>query len=156
MSGNVEPEWLTTLLLSLDDKAKYATHVPGGNFLDIREWGRYRATLSNMALNRDHESFNKLNIWRKTMAHRVFTIELKMDMDPTDAGYEPMKHVVAIKAMELQASAMLLAGGNKKPPEIVMFTEDQFFTVEDIVPISEDDMSGGMSEVTEGGNTDAA
>jgi hypothetical protein len=124
---------------------------------DIFEWGRYRPLLIKWDLLDQVEDFNKLNLWRqRQMAHRVFTIELKMDMDPTDEGYEPMKHVVAVKAMELQASAMLLAGGNKKPPEIVMFTEDQFFTIDDIEPISEDDMSGDTAEVTEEGYTNAA
>ncbi len=146
-----DPIMVTALVDPKDLEVVTLAHYEGefvGDFSDIMEWGRYRTALTTMALKNDPDAFNKLNTWRKDMAHRIFTIELKMDLDNTDERYEPMKRILAVKAMELQASAMLLTGGDKKPPEIVMFTEDQFFTVEDINPLSEEQLNNGEGDLS--------
>ena len=99
---------------------------------EILEWGRYRDLLVRYYLRDDADNFNKLNNWRKTMAARTFTIELKMDLEDGDEKMEPMKLILARTAHDLKASATLLTANGRKPPEAVAFTEDQFFNVDDI------------------------
>ena len=99
---------------------------------DINEWGRYRVSLTRAVLHGDYDTFHKLNNWRKTMAARTFTIELKMDLEDGDEKMEPMKLILARTAHDLKASATLLTANGRKPPEAVAFTEDQFFNVDDI------------------------
>lgn len=65
------------------------------------------------------------------MARRTFTIEMKADLDDNDPRYEPLKQIVQLSARELLAQVMLLAS-DKKPPQVVAFTEDAFFTTEEI------------------------
>lgn len=103
---------------------------------DIDEWGRYRPLLVQWGLFHP-ELFHKLNNWRKDrMARRVFTIELKTEMEDNDPRLEPMKKVLQRYARDLLATAALIVG-DKKPPEVVTFTEDQFFGVEDIEAMPE-------------------
>jgi hypothetical protein len=117
------------------------------NAAEILEWGRYRDLLVHYYLIDDADNFNKLNDWRKTMASRVFTIELKMDLDIDDEKFEPMKLILARTAHDLRASAILLTANGKKPPEAVAFTEDQFFNVDNIVLFDDEG-----NPITSGGN----
>jgi hypothetical protein len=83
------------------------------------------------------------------MARRSFTIELKADLEDTDTDrYEALKQVVTQNARDLLAQAMLLVS-DKKPPQIVAFTEDAFFTAEELHLNAPEE---GTSEVTSEGN----
>lgn len=77
------------------------------------------------------------------MARRVFTIELKTEMEENDPRLEPMKKVLQRYARDLLATATLLVS-DKKPPEVVTFTEDQFFSVEDIEAMPENAEDGSV------------
>jgi hypothetical protein len=93
---------------------------------DILKWGRYRPYLLHAYLLGNVTFFNQLTKWRQTMARRTFTIELKVDFDEGDNRYEPMTKIVGQAAKDLLAVSTLLAA-NKKPPQVVWFTEDAFF-----------------------------
>lgn len=146
-----------TLLVDPEDLvATRVFHTNGefvGNLDDIMEWGRYRPTLTRMALLSNVDDFNKLNTWRKTMAARVFTIELKMDLDTDDEKFKPMTVILGRAALDLMASAVLLTATGKKPPGVVMFTEDQFFEVQDIPMV--DDEGNPVTDGSNEGVTDA-
>lgn len=126
-------------------------HPPNSNYEydgrleDILEWGRYRPLLTRWMVFGQTDDFNKLNHWRKTMAARVFTIELKMDLDADDEKFKPMTVILGRAARDLMASAILLTATGKKNPEVVMFTEDQFFEVQDI-PMVDDEGNPVTSE----------
>lgn len=142
--------------MSLSKNAKQA------DFTEIEEWGRYRPLLIHFALLGPAEDFHKLNAWRKDkMARRVFSIELKTEMEDNDPRLAPMIKVVQRYARDLLATATLLVS-DKQPPEVVTFTEDQFFGVTDIEAMpenaEEDDYAlptpGSDEPVTEEGNED--
>lgn len=65
------------------------------------------------------------------MSRRVFTIQLKLDLDDELQRYEPMLEIVKRTAVELLSSAMLLNDGIRKP-DVVVITEDAFHTSEEI------------------------
>lgn len=65
------------------------------------------------------------------MARRMFTIELKVDLEADDPRHPAIMTILARYSREILASTMILAQGTKAP-EIVFFTEDQFFTTETI------------------------
>jgi hypothetical protein len=65
------------------------------------------------------------------MSRRVFTIQLKLDLDDELQRYEPMLEVVKRTAVELLSTAMLLNDGVRKP-DVVVFTENSFHTSEEI------------------------
>lgn len=65
------------------------------------------------------------------MSRRVFTIQLKLDLDNEAERYEPMLMIVKQKAVELLSTAVLLTDGKRKP-DVVVVTEDSFHTSQEI------------------------
>jgi hypothetical protein len=137
--------------------ASWAKRVYALNSDEMHEWGRYRALLFRWYIRQGpsnpqyKDNFIKLNTWRKTMARRSFTIELKADLEDTDTDrYEALKQVVTQTARDLLAQSMLLVS-DKKAPQIVAFTEDAFFTAEELHLNAPEE---GTSDVTSEGNGD--
>lgn len=94
------------------------------------------------------EQIQQFNGWRRRVARRTFTIEIKLDIDEGIEGnqaYEAMLMITKQYARDILASAVLINDGRKQPA-IAMFTEDSFHTQSEIELLS-------PSERDDAGNT---
>jgi hypothetical protein len=80
------------------------------------------------------EQIQQFQGWRKRMARRTFTIEVKLDIDDKTEGnqaYEAMLMITKQYARNILASAVLVNDGRKQPA-IALFTEDSFHAQSEI------------------------